>query len=67
MALHQVLATFRESLVKACDSNTARWPIIAPLIFWADRAMIRKAMGYSPFHMAHGVEPALPLDIMLAA
>ena len=58
--------TIRESLVKACDGNTAHWPTIAPLVFWADRATIRKATGYSPFYMAHGIEPVLPFDITLA-
>jgi hypothetical protein len=37
-----------------------------PLIFWANHMMICKAMGYSPFYMAHSVEPILPFDIMLA-
>ena len=58
--------TIRESLVKACDSDTSKWPTVAPLVFWADRATIRKSTGYSPFHMAHGVEPILPFDITLA-
>jgi hypothetical protein len=27
---------------------------------------MRKATGFSPFYMAHGVEPILPFDITLA-
>jgi hypothetical protein len=27
---------------------------------------MRKVTGYSPFYMAHGVEPVLPFDITLA-
>jgi len=58
--------TIRESLVKACEGNTTKWPTRAPHIFWADHATIRKLTGYSPFYMAHGVEPLLPFDITLA-
>jgi hypothetical protein len=58
--------TIRESLVKACEGDTTKWPTRAPHVFWADRATIRKSTGYSPFYMAHGVEPLLPFDITLA-
>jgi hypothetical protein len=58
--------TIRESLVKACEGDTSKWPTRAPHVFWADRATIRKSTGYSPFYMAHGVEPLLPFDITLA-
>ena len=58
--------TIRESLVKTCEGNISKWPAIMPHIFWADRATIRKSTGYSPFFMAHGVEPLLPFDIALA-
>jgi hypothetical protein len=56
----------QESIVKACEGNTSKWPTVAPYTFWVDRAMTRKSMGYSPFYMAHGVEPVLPFDITLA-
>jgi hypothetical protein len=58
--------TIRGSLVKACNGDATRWPAVAPFIFWADRATTRKATGYSPFYMAHGVEPILPFNITLA-
>lgn len=58
--------TIRDSLVKACADDPSKWPALAPHIFWADRATTRKSTGYSPFYMAHGVEPILPFDITLA-
>ena len=58
--------SIRDSLVKACNGDTSRWPAVAPFIFWADRATTRKATGFSPFYMAHGVEPILPFNITLA-
>jgi hypothetical protein len=58
--------SIRDSLVKACNGDTSRWPAVAPFIFWADRATICKATGFSPFYMAHGVKPILPFNITLA-
>jgi hypothetical protein len=58
--------TIRESLVKACEGDTSKWPTLAPFVFWADRATTRKSTGYSPFYMAHGIEPILPFDLTLA-
>jgi hypothetical protein len=55
--------TIRDSIVKACDGDITRWPNMASYTFWADRVTTRKATGYSPFHMGHGVEPLLPFDI----
>jgi hypothetical protein len=58
--------TIRESIVKACEDHINKWPTIVPLAFWADRATTRKSTGFSPFYMAHGIEPILPFDITLA-
>jgi hypothetical protein len=64
--IEQQHCTICESLIKACNANTAHWPTIMPLIFWADHMTIHKATGYAPFYMAHGIKPILPFDIMLA-
>jgi hypothetical protein len=55
-----------DSLVKACNGDTSQWPAVAPFIFWADHATMCKVTGFSPFYMAHGIEPILPFDITLA-
>jgi hypothetical protein len=55
-----------ESIFKVCDGDDSRWPTVAPFTFWADRTTIRKSTGYSPFYMAHGVEPTLPFDLTQA-
>jgi hypothetical protein len=49
----------RESIVKACEGNISKWPLVAPYTFWADRATTRKSTGHSPFYMAY-IEPVLP-------
>ena len=53
----------REALIKATDGDISRWPDIAASVFWAERVTIQKSTGYSPFYLAHGVEPLLPFDL----
>ena len=55
--------TVRKSIFKACNGDDSHWPTVAPFTFWADRATVCKSTSYSPFYMAHGVEPTLPFDI----
>jgi hypothetical protein len=55
--------TLRDSLVKACAGDISRWPTLLPHIVWADRVTTRKSTGYSPFYMAHGIEPVLPFNL----
>ena len=55
--------TIRDSLVKACDGDITQWPNLVASTFWADHVTTRRATGHSPFYMAHGIEPLLPLDI----
>ena len=52
-----------DSNVKACDGDISRWPVVTPHIFWVDRVTVRKDTGFSPFYMAHGINPILPFDL----
>src|SRR6266702_8094540 len=56
----------RESIIKACEGDITKWPVVALHAFWADCITTRKATGYSPFYMAHRIEPTLPFDLTLA-
>jgi hypothetical protein len=58
--------TICDSIVKACKGDILRWPTVAPYIFWADCTMTHKSTSFSPFYMAHSIEPILPFDLMLA-
>jgi hypothetical protein len=58
--------TIRDSLVKACEGDISKWPAATPHVFWADRVTTCQSTSYSPFFMAHGVEPILPFNITLA-
>lgn len=53
----------REALIKAADGDESRWPDVAPSVFWAERVTIQKSTGYSPYYLAHGVEPLFPFDL----
>lgn len=58
--------TIRDALVKTCQGDIKKWLDVAPFVFWADRVTIRKSTGYSPFYMAHRIEPVLPFDVVHA-
>lgn len=53
----------REALVKATNHQLEKWPVAIHYVFWAERVTIQKATGYSPYYIAHGVEPLFPFDI----
>ena len=53
----------REILVKACDGDISKWPRYLQAAVFADRITTRRATGYSPFYLLHGVHPMLPCDL----
>lgn len=53
----------RQSLYKATGGNPNKWYWFFPQVVWADRATIRRGTGCSPYFMATGAHPILPLDI----
>jgi hypothetical protein len=56
----------REAIMKTCQGEESKWRQVLPQVLWAERVTIRKATGYSPYYMAHGVHPLLPFDIVEA-
>ncbi|PVF91238.1 hypothetical protein CPB86DRAFT_674501, partial [Serendipita vermifera] len=52
---------FRRTLLKSCGPAT-RWSRYFYHALWVDRATVRRATGYSPFFLAHGYHPLLPVD-----
>ncbi|ETW80124.1 hypothetical protein HETIRDRAFT_14927, partial [Heterobasidion irregulare TC 32-1] len=53
----------RESIVKACEGNIAKWPEKVQEAFFADKITISKVTGFSPYYLLHGVHPVLPFDL----
>ncbi|TFK16339.1 hypothetical protein FA15DRAFT_552810, partial [Coprinopsis marcescibilis] len=53
----------REALVKAADGVESKWSRFASSVLWAERTAIQRSTGYSPYYIAHGVEPLFPFDL----
>jgi hypothetical protein len=53
----------RESLMKAADGIEADWPTVLHSVLWAERVTIQRSTKYSPYRIAHGVEPLFPFDL----
>ncbi|RDB24438.1 Pro-Pol polyprotein [Hypsizygus marmoreus] len=52
----------REAMIKSADGIPTKWPTTAHSVFWAERVTTQKSTGYSPYYIAHGVEPLFPFD-----
>ena len=52
--------------MKTGEGLQEKWPEVAHSVFWAERVTAQESTGYSPFYLAHGVEPVLPFDIVYA-
>lgn len=59
--------TIREAIVKACQGNIRNWPDFVHHAFFADKVTVRRATGFSPFYLLHGVHPVLPFDLTEAS
>lgn len=53
----------RQALFKAADGVASRWASVAYSVFWADRVLIRRRLGCSPYFAVTGTHPLLPFDI----
>lgn len=53
----------REALMKTVEGDESKWFSALPSVFWAERITTQRGTGFSPYYMAHGVEPLLPFDI----
>ena len=55
--------TIREALVKMCSNDISKWPSLLQAALYADRITVRRATGFSPYYLLHGVHPLLPCDL----
>jgi hypothetical protein len=53
----------REALVKLCNGNLSQWPLMVSAASYADRITVRRATGFSPFYLLHGIHPVMPGDL----
>ena len=54
----------REALVKLCGDNLSQWPLMVPAAVYADHITTRRATGFSPYYLLHGVHPLMPGDLV---
>jgi len=52
-----------DSLIKAADGDETKWSLGGPTVLWAERVTTHRTTGYSPYWIAHGVEPLFPFDL----
>ena len=53
----------REAIMKTCEGDESRWSSVTHTVFWAERVTTHRALGYSSYYIAHGVEPLFPFDL----
>ena len=53
----------REAIVKMCNGKMSDWPNVLTAAVYADRITVRRATGFSPFYLLHGIHPMLPCDL----
>ena len=46
-----------------CGGDISKWPSLLPAALYADRITARRATGFSPYYLLHGVHPLLPCDL----
>lgn len=56
----------QESLILAADGDATKWSPTAPSVFWSERTVTLCSIGTSPYFLAHGVHPILPIDVVEA-
>jgi len=45
------------------DGDETRWSLRGPTVLWAERVTTHCTTGYSPYWIAHGVEPLFPFNL----
>lgn len=56
----------REALIKSADGDVSKWSSVAHSVFWAERVTVLRSVGASPYFLAHGFHPILPIDFIEA-
>ena len=52
-------------LAAFCSDSQTDWERLLPYVTWAYNSAVHSATGVSPFRVLPGVEPRLPVDLLL--
>jgi hypothetical protein len=55
--------TLREAIVKSCGGKIESWPQKLAAALLADRVMVSRVTGFSPYQLLHGTNPILVFDL----
>ncbi|MBW0554037.1 hypothetical protein O181_093752 [Austropuccinia psidii MF-1] len=53
----------KDALVRMCGENGSKWKEYLPIVTLADRILVKRTTGYSPFELRFGQQAVLPIDI----
>src|SRR6266436_5425116 len=56
--------TYLDAIWKVLQGDTCQWPSWLGYALWADRTMVKRNMGYSPYYLLYGQHPLHPFDMM---
>ena len=48
---------------KVLQGNTSKWPDLLGSALWADRVMVKRTTGFSPYYLLYGQDPLLSFDM----
>lgn len=52
--------------MKMSEKGDTHWSEVINAVFWAEHITVSRATGFSPYFLAHGVEPLHPFDLVEA-
>ena len=57
--------TMGDMLAAFCSDSQNDWDRLLPYVTWAYNSAVHSSTGMSPFRVLHGLEPRLPVDLLL--
>src|SRR5258708_31376413 len=56
--------TYLKAIWKVVQGDTGQWPLWLGYALWADRTMVKRNTGYSPYYLLYGQHPLHPFDVI---
>src|SRR5258708_39224276 len=61
--IERMQGTYIEAIWKVLQGETSQWPFLLGYALWADRVMVKRNTGFSPYYLLYGQHPLLPFDV----